>query len=261
MQERHLNRKQYFEEQSRTCEKYYIPYLEKFIPVDNIKSVLEIGCGDGGNLLPFAKRGINITGVDILEGSIQRAKNNYAELGYEGNFIASDILKVKDFPEKFDLIFMHDVIEHIYDKETLLLHLKHFLKPSGLLFFGFPAWLMPFGGHQQVCKNKIVSHLPFIHLLPNPIYKGLLTLAKEKKDTIDELLDIKRCKITIEMFHRLAKQTKYEIINERFYLINPHYETKFNLKPRLVPKIVSSIPYIRNFYTTSCFFMIKPDKN
>lgn len=28
-------------------------------------NVLEIGCGDGGNLLPFAELGCNTTGVDL----------------------------------------------------------------------------------------------------------------------------------------------------------------------------------------------------
>lgn len=36
-------------------------------------NVLEIGCGDGGNLLPFAELGCNTTGVDLSTGRIKDA--------------------------------------------------------------------------------------------------------------------------------------------------------------------------------------------
>ena len=36
-------------------------------------NILEIGCGDGGNLLPFAELGCSTTGVDISTGRIKDA--------------------------------------------------------------------------------------------------------------------------------------------------------------------------------------------
>ena len=259
MQERHTNRRQYFEEQATTCEKYYMPYIEKTRSVSSLSSILEIGCADGGNLLPFAERGIDVMGVDIMEGVIELARQNYADLNLNAKFIASDVFKVEVLENSFDMILMHDVIEHIYDKKNLLLHIKKFLKPNGIIFFGFPAWQMPFGGHQQVCRNKFLSHAPFIHLLPDFLYKALLKLGGEEQGVIDELLDIKRCQISVGMFKKLAKGANYKILNSRFYFINPHYETKFNLKPRILPSFLTKIPYLRNFYTTACFFIVTPD--
>ena len=34
-------------------------------------NILEIGCGDGGNLLPFTELGCNTTGVDLSAGRIK----------------------------------------------------------------------------------------------------------------------------------------------------------------------------------------------
>ena len=45
MQERHINRERYFEEQARTSKKYYIPYIEEIIG-DLPDKVLEVGCGE-----------------------------------------------------------------------------------------------------------------------------------------------------------------------------------------------------------------------
>ena len=37
-------------------------------------SVLDIGCGTGGHLFPFAKKGFNVTGFDLSEAMINKAK-------------------------------------------------------------------------------------------------------------------------------------------------------------------------------------------
>lgn len=77
MQARHLDRRRYFMEEAATTEKYFIPYLSRFIATSGVR-VLEVGCGEGGNLLPFAQ-GVpcygcgyvgteNQTGADLLQG-------------------------------------------------------------------------------------------------------------------------------------------------------------------------------------------------
>lgn len=54
MQKRHTNRERYFEEQAQTTRNYYIPYIKEY--TGNLPNkVLEVGCGEGGNLLPFAE--------------------------------------------------------------------------------------------------------------------------------------------------------------------------------------------------------------
>ena len=64
MQKRHTDRESYFGEQSQTSKNYYIPYIKEVIGHIPDK-VLEVGCGEGGNLLPFAKAGCRVMGVDI----------------------------------------------------------------------------------------------------------------------------------------------------------------------------------------------------
>jgi hypothetical protein len=137
-------------------------------------------------------------------------------------------------------------------------HIKPFLRPDGILFIGFPAWQMPFGGHQQICRSKIISHMPFLHLLPNPLYRWVIAkTGRESQKCIDELMDIKRCRTTIEIFESLACETGYVIGNRKLWFINPHYEAKFHLPPCPLPPFIAQIPYIRNFLSTSCFFILK----
>ena len=68
MQSRQLNRRQYFNELATTSEKYFIPYIKRYRQVGKGTKVLEIGCGDGGNLLPFSRMGCDVVGVDMAKG-------------------------------------------------------------------------------------------------------------------------------------------------------------------------------------------------
>lgn len=257
MQERHLDRLRYFEESANSAQEYYIDYLKNFISIDSETNILEVGCGEGGNLLPFAKAGCQVTGIDRSSTRISQAKDFFIRFGQNGNFITSDFFNIEVSIHKhlYDIILVHDVIEHVEEKERFMAHLKSFLTHKGVVFWGFPAWQMPFGGHQQICHHKICSKLPFIHLLPSFLYRTLLKAFGENQACIDELMEIKRCGVTIERFEELLKINGYKISGRILWLINPHYMQKFKLRPRKLNKSLSQIRYLRNFFCTSCFYI------
>lgn len=257
MQERHLDRLRYFKESANSAQDYYINYVGNFISIDPKTNILEVGCGEGGNLLPFAKAGCQVTGIDRSPTRISQAKDFFIIFGQKGNFITSDFFDIDVSIHKhcYDIILVHDVIEHVKEKERFITHLKSFLTENGIVFWGFPAWQMPFGGHQQICNHKICSKLPFIHLLPNFLYRIVLKAFGENQACINELMEIKECGVTIEKFEKLLKTNGYEISDRILWLINPHYMQKFKLKPRKLNKPLSQIKYIRNFFCTSCFYI------
>lgn len=257
MQERHNDRERYFNELAATAEKYYLPYIAEACQLRSDLQVLEIGCGDGGNLLPFARLGCKVLGVDLAACRIDDARRFFENNGAEGEFIAADIFTLTHLEARFDLIICHDVLEHIGEKQEFLHRLRRYLAPGGTVFMSFPAWQMPFGGHQQICHNRFLSHLPFFHLLPRPLYRGVLRAFGEPPACISELLSIKSTATTIELFERVARRAGFKIFNRRFYFINPHYEAKFGLRPRRLTAAISGLPVVRNFFTTSCFYLLK----
>ena len=257
MQERQTDRVRYFNELATTCEKYFLPYMMPFKRLLPGMRILEIGCGDGGNLLPFSRRGCNTLGVDMAASRIDVARSCFEAAGAKGEFIASDIFLIKELQHQFDWIICHDVLEHISDKKLFLQNLRKYLSADGLVFMSFPAWQMPFGGHQQICHSRIMSHLPFFHLLPRSLYAFILRKAGEPPAIVDELLSIKSTRCPIELFERLAHEVGLVTLNRRFYFINPHYESKFHLRPRRLWSVLGAIPWVRNFFTTSCFYILK----
>ncbi len=131
MQSRQLNRRQYFNELATTSEKYFIPYIRQYKQIGKGTNVLEIGCGDGGNLLPFSHMGCNVVGVDMAEERIKDARKFFQESGVKGRFIASDVFLLEELRHQFDLIVCHDVIEHIDDKNGFMRKCKQLLKRGG----------------------------------------------------------------------------------------------------------------------------------
>lgn len=258
MQERHQNKDQYFTEQGVTTEKYVIPYLAGILELTPATEVLEIGCAEAGNLKPFLDMGCKCTGIDISCGRIDLANHYFADHPNRKNLelICRDIYEVDMKGKTFDLIIMRDVIEHIPNQEKFMRFVKKFLKPEGKFFLAFPPWQNPFGGHQQICQNKLLSKMPWFHLLPIPVYRFILNSVEKNPKRTESLMEIKATGISIDRFERILKRENYTINKRTFYLINPNYQTKFGLKPREQASVVAGIPVVRNFFTTAAYYVI-----
>ena len=260
MQLRHLNRQQYFSELANTSRDFYIDYLRPFTDIGPSARILEVGCGEGGNLLPFAEAGCLVTGIDLSITRIEQAQHFFESCHQKGTFLCQDFLTSQapeNEDERYDVIFMHDVIEHIgsQQKTAFIEHVKSFIKHGAVVFVAFPPWQMPFGGHQQIGKG-FVSKMPYVHLLPNPLYRLLITLSGNNEGCVRELLNIKQCRMTIEHFETLTADTGFRIRQKTFWFINPHYKQKFHLQPRRLWRWAGKLPYIRNFYITSTFYIL-----
>lgn len=126
MQKRHTDRESYFDEQSQTSKNYYIPYIKEVIGHIPDK-VLEVGCGEGGNLLPFAKAGCRVMGVDIDAMRIEQARTFFTQRHQQGQFISTDIFQLEDKATNFPLILLHDVIEYQRQRTVPLRPTKTFV--------------------------------------------------------------------------------------------------------------------------------------
>ena len=135
----------------------------------------------------------------MSEGKIKNANIFYSNHPRRENieFIESDIYNVDDIGS-FDIIMTRDVLEHIHGQERFMEFIKRFLKPNGKFFLGFPPWHNPFGGHQQICESKILSKLPYYHILPTFLYRPVLKAFGESDAKVVTLLEIKETGITIE---------------------------------------------------------------
>lgn len=260
--EHHSNHKLRFDQQVDNSESYVVPFIEKTLSLKAGIRVLEIGCGEGGVLKPFASRGCECHGVDLDQLRIDLAHeflHDEIQCGRitvrNKNVMDEDFqLKYKNY---FDLIILKDVIEHIHGQEVFIPFMRVLLNNGGQIFFGFPPWYMPFGGHQQIAHKKWTSKLPYYHLLPMGIFKAILKLAGENELVTNTLIDVKETGISIERFERICLNSGYAIVNKQWFLINPIYKFKFGLKPRKQNWLFGAIPFVRNFITTCAYYTIQ----
>jgi SAM-dependent methyltransferase len=108
--------------------------------------ILEIGIGTGGNLEMLAKFG-EVQGIEMnpraIELAHQKTNNNFNI--HEG--MCPD--GIPTFADKFDLICMFDVLEHIEKDEETLLALHTLLAKNGTLMITVPAYLWLWSMHDK----------------------------------------------------------------------------------------------------------------
>ena len=108
-------------EEERIHPKHRIMNYHKFF-VDNIDEndvVLDIGCGNGALSYDIAKKAKKVVGIDLNEKNISFAKERYSKENIEWG----DALK--DLPdERFDVIIMSNVLEHIENRVEFLRRLR-----------------------------------------------------------------------------------------------------------------------------------------
>ena len=264
----HSDSEHYLEFLSQNARKSIMPFIADSAGLSSYQGlrILELGCGEGGNLRPFLEDGAHCVGIDLNKTKIEKGKEIMSEFRESGkldlrfaDLFAADVQA--EFKGKFDLIILKDVIEHIPDKEEALEHMKNCLVSGGHIFIGWPPWFMPFGGHQQICHSRFLGRLPWIHLLPKQVYIALLKLFQEPREVVDELAEIVDYRVSIDQMHRLMQKTKLKFAGRKYYFINPIYEYKFGLKAREQMGLISAIPYLRDFLTTSAYYLLKANKD
>ena len=254
---RYIDRERYFQELYASSKKYLLPYINKYHSLTPACKILEVGCGEGGNLLPFAEEGCDVAGCDISPNKIQNAISFFKAKNRSGAFICCNILDYST-EQTFDVIIVHDVIEHIEpeDKLQFFKKLGSLLNKNGIVFWGFPNWYMPFGGHQQILSGSICSKIPWIHLFSYSVYESiLLKIFKISTEKVNELLSIKRSKMTIRRFEKICAESEQKILDSKFWLINPYYESKFGLRPVKLGFLITKIPFLCDILATSCHYI------
>ena len=97
--------------------------------------VLELGCGSGNNLIPFADFGWEVTGVDVSAEALADARHNLAGVG---TFIECDLATQFAVPEDaaYEAVLLPNIINYLPRQSCirLLQECRRRLVPGGVLF-------------------------------------------------------------------------------------------------------------------------------
>ena len=100
--------------------------------------ILELGCGTGRVLIPLARQGYRITGVDASAAMLERARGKVAEenLSERVTLVEQEMRKL-ELEERFNLVFAAlNSFAHLHttdDQLAALARIQRHLNPGGLL--------------------------------------------------------------------------------------------------------------------------------
>jgi 2-polyprenyl-6-hydroxyphenyl methylase/3-demethylubiquinone-9 3-methyltransferase len=112
----------------------------KFLRLDpTIKTILDVGCGDGNFAASLAMQGYEMYGVDLSDHGIGTAQQRGV-----GTFVKSSIYEDMRtvFPgvTQFDAITCIEVIEHLYSPRICVARVEEALRPGGMFIITTPYW-------------------------------------------------------------------------------------------------------------------------
>jgi 2-polyprenyl-6-hydroxyphenyl methylase/3-demethylubiquinone-9 3-methyltransferase len=101
-------------------------------PFTDLK-ILDVGCGGGLVAEPIARMGANLVAIDASKKNITVAKIHAkkSDLNIDYRAVAIEELEGQ---EKFDVILLLEIIEHVLSPEELIKNASSLLKENGLIF-------------------------------------------------------------------------------------------------------------------------------
>ena len=156
---------------------------------------LDLGTGPGTQAAQLSKIGFNVTGSDLSQSAVDRAKKLYQN----SFFIVDDILNSKFLDNEFDFILDRGVF-HVFDPEqqpVYLSNIKRILKENGILFLkcmsidekNLPGNKTPFKYSKDQIKEFFENDFEIESIKDtvyygtiNPLPKSLFVVMRNKKN-------------------------------------------------------------------------------
>lgn len=123
-----------YDQDKVVTQKTYEGYLDEITKVCNHGkkiTMFEVGCATGFFLERAQERGWEVSGIDLSEYAIEKAKA-------KGLRVSTGSLDTYTTEEKFDVIVMYDLIEHVKDPVLTLQKAGQMLKEGGLIVITTP---------------------------------------------------------------------------------------------------------------------------
>ena len=114
-------------------------FIEQELNYDKSKQILDIGCGTGRHAIELAKRGYQVTGIDLSESQLQHARQKAKDANVQVDFQQSDARQLH-FAKQFDLVIMlceggFSLMETDEMNFAILTNASNALKNNGKLIF------------------------------------------------------------------------------------------------------------------------------
>jgi len=121
-------------------------YLPRLVDVSTYqgKSLLEVGCGAGIDLVRFARAGAVVTGIDLSTTAIELARKNIEQNGLKADLWVMNGESMQFPDNSFDVVYAHGVLQYTADVEKMVAEIHRVVKPGGevvVMVYNRNSWL------------------------------------------------------------------------------------------------------------------------
>lgn len=128
------------------------------------RRILDVGCGIGMYVEKFRRYSGDVYGVDVDPEKVAQASRTLPNISEA----PAETLPFED--NTFDVIMLHEVIEHVDDDRRSIQEAVRCLKPGGKVVIFAPNRLYPFETHGFYFMGRYYFKLlPFVNYLPDSI--------------------------------------------------------------------------------------------
>lgn len=168
------------------------------------KTILDVGCGGGILAESMARRGANVTGIDLSEKALSVAKLHMLECGQQNlayRLIAAEALAA-EAPAHFDAVTCMEMLEHVPDPASIVKACAQLVKPGGQVFFStinrnLKAYLLVVLGAEYV-----------LNMLPRGTHDYRKFIKPSELSTMGRLAGLRVEEVIGMTYNPLSKQYK-----------------------------------------------------
>jgi SAM-dependent methyltransferase len=247
----------YFEYQRLVCRDVVIPWLARRIELNELL-VGDFGAHHGGMLDAFRASGL-VRGAIGLELSEEAVRSSPFVGDDRFRLEVVDVMTLSPRVYQFDLILLHDVLEHIPDCGRALESVARSLRPNGHVLISFPPYYSAFGGHQQLAAGR-ARLVPFVHFLPSKLFLHLAQPGTNEymstDGSLEDLLSVMRTKLTLRKAERAFSNASFELVDRELFLVRPEYTLRYGLRTRSAG-VVGRAPGVRELVVNGAFYLLR----
>jgi ubiquinone/menaquinone biosynthesis C-methylase UbiE len=109
-----------------------VPFIKRFVPTGSM--VCDLGCGDGTGSEKLVEAGYDVTGIDVSEGMLERARQN--PRNEQSTFCKANLSDCGSPDNHFDAVMAINSIEWTDKPYDSLKETGRILKPNGYVCIG-----------------------------------------------------------------------------------------------------------------------------
>jgi len=184
--------------------------MERYAPLEG-KRILDVGCGLGMYVEKLRRFSDQVYGIDIDAERVTEGGRRLPHL----LAAAAETLPFTD--NCFDILLLHEVLEHVADDRQVVQEAYRVLRPGGRIVIFAPNRLYPFETHGIYWQGRYrFGNFPMVSYLPHPLRERLCPHVRS---------------YTLGGLHQLLSNLEHRIILQT--QIYPGYDNIATRRPQL----------------------------